>query len=113
VEIKIHCKQEEDSRRRGIVTRLGFNLGTGGTEKVYEVAEENLDANCVNRSIVLTDGDFNLGLMDSEPLKKYLEKKWDTVFFFHCWDLEWEIIMTQPCKSLQTMVMVLLLTLIF
>jgi Ca-activated chloride channel family protein len=47
----------------------GATRRTGGLEVAYRVAEENFDKDDVNRIlVVVTDGDFNVGLTDEESL---------------------------------------------
>ena len=50
-------------------------------EKAYELAEKNFDPDAVNRIMLVTDGDFNIGLMGSEELKTYIEGKRKTGIF--------------------------------
>jgi len=59
----------------------GSTWGTGGIEKAYELAEKNFDKDAVNRIMLLTDGDFNIGLMDNYSLKTYIETKRETGIF--------------------------------
>ena len=56
----------------------GATWGTGGIEQAYELAEQNFDEDAVNRIILLTDGDFNIGLVDESSLEKYIASKRDT-----------------------------------
>lgn len=62
----------------------GATWGTGGIEKAYALAEENFDPDAVNRIMLVTDGDFNIGLMDRYSLQKYIAKKRETGIFLSC-----------------------------
>ncbi len=47
----------------------GSTNGGQGIELAYKIAKENYIANGVNRVILATDGDFNVGIYDTEMLK--------------------------------------------
>lgn len=49
--------------------------GGAGLRQAYALAEENSNGDGVNRVILATDGDFNVGISDPEQLKRYVEKK--------------------------------------
>ena len=53
----------------------GGTFGEGGLRKAYEVAELNFGKDAVNRIMLVTDGDFNIGESDSSSLQKLVEKK--------------------------------------
>ena len=60
------------------IDRLGSGGGTAGAEglqRAYQLAQENFDARGVNRIILGTDGDFNLGISDVGQLKSFIEQK--------------------------------------
>lgn len=59
----------------------GATWGAGGVEKAYELAEENFDKGAVNRIILVTDGDFNVGQSDSAGLQKLIEDKRESGIF--------------------------------
>ena len=59
----------------------GATCGEGGLEAAYGLAELNFDKDAVNRIILLTDGDFNVGLSDESSLKEYIQKKRETGIF--------------------------------
>jgi Ca-activated chloride channel family protein len=44
----------------------------------YALAEQNFNADAVNRVIIATDGDFNVGIADPEQLQDFVERKRDT-----------------------------------
>lgn len=56
----------------------GSTAGGEGLELAYSLAEENLDPHGVNRVILATDGDFNVGITDTEQLQDFVERKRET-----------------------------------
>lgn len=55
----------------------GSTAGAEGIKLAYELAEANFDKNAVNRVILATDGDFNVGISNREELKGFVERKKD------------------------------------
>ncbi|WP_428241428.1 vWA domain-containing protein [Gynuella sp.] len=55
----------------------GSTAGAEGIELAYQLAEEHFDKDGVNRIILATDGDFNVGLQSTQALKSYIERKRD------------------------------------
>jgi len=53
----------------------GGTAGAAGIELAYQQAEQNFNKNAVNRIILATDGDFNVGITDRDELKRYIERK--------------------------------------
>jgi Ca-activated chloride channel family protein len=53
----------------------GSTAGGAGIRKAYALAEEYFDPEGVNRVILATDGDFNVGIRDPETLKNFVERK--------------------------------------
>lgn len=53
----------------------GSTAGASGIEDAYRLAEANLDKSAVNRIILATDGDFNVGLTEDGDLKSLIERK--------------------------------------
>lgn len=53
----------------------GSTAGAQGIELAYQLAEENFNNEAVNRIILATDGDFNVGLNDRAQLQDYVERK--------------------------------------
>ena len=56
----------------------GSTAGAEGIRQAYQLAEANLDKTGINRVILATDGDFNVGITDPEELKSFVERKRDT-----------------------------------
>ncbi len=65
-----------DSLRAG-----GSTAGANGIQDAYKVAESHFDKGGVNRIILGTDGDFNVGITDRNQLKSYIEQKRDSGVF--------------------------------
>ncbi len=53
----------------------GSTAGAEGIRQAYRLAEENFDKDGVNRIILATDGDFNVGITSQEELKDFVERK--------------------------------------
>ncbi|HVU29139.1 MAG TPA: VWA domain-containing protein, partial [Sphingomicrobium sp.] len=53
----------------------GSTAGAEGIRQAYALAEANLDPGGVNRVILATDGDFNVGITNQEELKGYIERE--------------------------------------
>ncbi|MFT3732327.1 MAG: VWA domain-containing protein [Hyphomicrobium sp.] len=53
----------------------GSTDGADGIEDAYRLAEANFDKDAVNRIILATDGDFNVGITDRDQLKGLIERK--------------------------------------
>jgi Ca-activated chloride channel family protein len=63
---------------RSAIERLGAGGSTAGAEGIrqaYALAERNLDPKGVNRVILATDGDFNVGITDPDELKGFVERE--------------------------------------
>jgi Ca-activated chloride channel homolog len=63
---------------RAAIDRLqagGGTYGAGGLQLAYELATGNFDAKGVNRIILGTDGDWNIGISDKDQLKTFIEAK--------------------------------------
>jgi Ca-activated chloride channel homolog len=62
----------------GVIERLdagGSTAGAEGIRQAYKLAEQNFDADGVNRVILATDGDFNVGITDKNELKGFIERQ--------------------------------------
>ena len=59
----------------------GGTAGAAGIQLAYNLAQENFDDEGVNRVILATDGDFNVGMSNHEELKKFVEKKRESGVF--------------------------------
>jgi len=56
----------------------GSTAGGEGIRRAYALAEMNYDPDSVNRVILATDGDFNVGIRNPEELKGFVERKRET-----------------------------------
>ncbi|HNS44385.1 MAG TPA: von Willebrand factor type A domain-containing protein [Alphaproteobacteria bacterium] len=59
----------------------GSTAGAEGIRQAYQLAESNFDKNAVNRVILGTDGDFNVGITNQEELKDFVEREKDKGIF--------------------------------
>jgi Ca-activated chloride channel family protein len=55
----------------------GSTAGAQGIQLAYALAESTFDENAVNRIILATDGDFNVGITNREELTGFVERKRD------------------------------------
>ncbi|KCZ87372.1 vWA domain-containing protein [Hyphomonas jannaschiana] len=53
----------------------GSTAGGEGLRLAYSLAEQGLKKDAVNRVMLLTDGDFNVGITDSEQLEDFISRK--------------------------------------
>lgn len=68
----------QKARILGVIDRLGAGGSTAGAEGIrqaYALAERNIDPRGVNRVILATDGDFNVGITNQEELKGFVERE--------------------------------------
>jgi Ca-activated chloride channel family protein len=56
----------------------GSTAGGEGIRQAYALAERNFDQGAVNRVILATDGDFNVGITDPEALEDFVARKRET-----------------------------------
>jgi Ca-activated chloride channel family protein len=62
----------------GTIERLeagGSTAGAEGIRQAYALAERNFDPDGVNRVILATDGDFNVGITSRDELKGFVERQ--------------------------------------
>lgn len=59
----------------------GSTAGGAGIQLAYQLAEQNFNKEGVNRIILATDGDFNVGMQSNEDLKALVENKRKTGIF--------------------------------
>jgi len=68
----------QKQRILAVIDELGAGGSTAGAEGIrqaYNLAEANYDPKGVNRVILATDGDFNVGITDQGELKGYIERE--------------------------------------
>ncbi|WP_233383910.1 vWA domain-containing protein [Methylobacterium sp. C25] len=59
----------------------GSTAGGEGLRQAYALAERNFDPKAVNRVMLATDGDFNVGITSQDELKGFVERKRETGIF--------------------------------
>lgn len=59
----------------------GSTAGEAGIRLAYQLAEQNFDREGVNRIILATDGDFNVGTSSTDELKQLVEQKRESGIF--------------------------------
>jgi Ca-activated chloride channel homolog len=59
----------------------GSTAGGEGIRQAYQLAEANFDKASVNRVILATDGDFNVGITDADALEDFVSRKRETGVF--------------------------------
>ena len=74
-------KVKEKGKILAVLDRLtagGSTAGGEGIRQAYALAEANFDPEGVNRVILATDGDFNVGIRNPDELKGFVERKRET-----------------------------------
>ena len=74
----------EKDKIRAVVDSLrcgGCTYGAGGIQLAYEEAKKNFDKNANNRVILITDGDFNVGISDPKLLEEFIATKRESGVF--------------------------------
>jgi Ca-activated chloride channel family protein len=56
----------------------GSTAGGAGIQEAYRMAEGAFDKAAVNRVVLATDGDFNVGITSPDELKSFIERKRET-----------------------------------
>ncbi|MGV6807071.1 MAG: vWA domain-containing protein [bacterium] len=77
-------KVSDKSKILGALNRLqagGSTAGGQGLKLAYQLAESHFDRKAVNRIILATDGDFNVGITNRDELKGFVERKKDKGIF--------------------------------
>lgn len=59
----------------------GSTAGAEGIRLAYQLAESNFKKNAVNRVILATDGDFNVGITEPNELQDFIERKRESGVF--------------------------------
>jgi Ca-activated chloride channel family protein len=59
----------------------GSTAGAEGIRQAYALAEQGFEKGGVNRVILATDGDFNVGITDIDELQGFVERKRETGVF--------------------------------
>ena len=75
---------QEKQKIRDAMNRLsagGSTAGAQGIRLAYELAQSHFDRNAINRVILATDGDFNVGITNQRELQSFIERKRDEGIF--------------------------------
>jgi Ca-activated chloride channel family protein len=59
----------------------GSTAGAAGIEQAYALAEGNFDPKGVNRVLLATDGDFNVGITNHQELEDFISRKRESGIF--------------------------------
>ena len=79
--VRLESTRADEAGKRRIrrvvdsLTAGGCTYGAGGLELAYEQARKNFDAKSNNRVVLITDGDFNVGISSTAELVRYIEGK--------------------------------------
>ena len=68
----------EKEKIRGVIERLecgGCTYGSNGIQLAYEQARKNFDPKANNRVILMTDGDFNVGIQSPKALEAFIREQ--------------------------------------
>ena len=74
-------KVSSDSKRDDLEKAIenlkagGSTAGGAGIELAYALAQENFVEGGINRVIIASDGDMNVGIVDHEALKEMIETR--------------------------------------
>jgi len=63
------------------LTSGGSTAGGEGIRQAYSLAQRNFEKDGVNRVILATDGDFNVGITNQDELKGFIERERDNGIF--------------------------------
>lgn len=75
------CTQEgkkEIKKKISALTARGATNGGDGLERAYNIAQNHFIQGGNNRVIIISDGDFNVGISDKEELKEFIQNKADS-----------------------------------
>jgi Ca-activated chloride channel homolog len=78
------ARGDQKEKVRNTIEQLesgGSTNGAGGIQLAYQVAQQNFIKGGINRVILATDGDFNVGITDRGSLTRMIEEKADTGIF--------------------------------
>lgn len=57
------------------LTAHGYTSGGDGLERAYKIAQKHFVTGGNNRVIIISDGDFNAGIKDTDELKEFIQTK--------------------------------------
>lgn len=68
-------KKNEILQALNTLSAGGSTAGGEGIRQAYELAQRNFNKDAVNRVVLATDGDFNVGIADPNELKGFVERE--------------------------------------
>ena len=74
----VECTEDGRNKIKKSVARLtasGSTSGEGGLETAYDIAGKHYIENGNNRVIIISDGDFNVGINNTDDLKEFIQDK--------------------------------------
>ncbi len=74
-------ERQKISAALGRLSAGGSTAGAEGIQLAYQLAEMNFKKDAVNRVILATDGDFNVGITNSRELQAFVERKRESGIF--------------------------------
>ncbi len=72
------CDGRGKSKIKNAISKLnayGYTYGSGGLEQAYKVAKKHFITGGNNRVVIITDGDFNVGINNTDELKEFIQDK--------------------------------------
>lgn len=75
------CTESGKEQLRNAISSLrasGATNGGEGLERAYKIAKERFITGGNNRVIIISDGDFNVGISDQTELKEFIQEKAET-----------------------------------
>lgn len=77
----VECTEEGREQIKGVMNGLvakGATRGGDGLERAYNLAQNHFISGGNNRVIIISDGDFNVGISDTAKLEKFIREKAET-----------------------------------
>lgn len=81
IEVKLEPTRADEKGKSDIIKAIeklnayGSTNGSGGLQLAYEQAQKHFSEEGNNRVILMTDGDFNVGIYDADQLKEFVQEK--------------------------------------
>jgi Ca-activated chloride channel homolog len=82
--VEIEARGDQKEKVRNAIEQLyanGSTNGAGGIQLAYQVAQQNFIEGGINRIILATNGDFNVGITDRGSLTRLIEQKANSGIF--------------------------------
>jgi len=75
IQLVVACFELFEKGREPNLQAGGSTAGAEGIELAYQLAEKGFRKGAVNRVMLATDGDFNVGIDNTNELKSFIERK--------------------------------------